>query len=302
MITGAASEEPRHTPRRPEGSPRQPTGGKQSTVARIAAAGDIACQADWQVTDSDCAQHATSQLLLAGDYDAILPLGDLQYEDATLADFEASYDKTWGRLKDISHPVPGNHEYKTDGASGYYDYFGASAGERGKGYYSYDLGRWHLIALNSNCSAVGCEAGSEQERWLREDLARNQRSCVLAYWHHPRFSSGMHGSFAEFEPFWQALFEAGADLVLSGHDHTYERFAPQTPTGEPDAVSGIREFVVGTGGRGFYEFRTTERNSEVRSNDTHGVIELTLHPRSYDWKFVPEQGGSFTDSGSARCH
>jgi hypothetical protein len=272
-------------------------------VAVVAAAGDIACDEDEEATEEECEQGSTAELLDQIRPDAVLPLGDLQYEDAELSDFEASYDKTWGRYKNITRPAPGNHEYKTDGAEGYFDYFGDAAGDRDKGYYSFDLGKWHLIALNSNCEDRGdCEAGSEQERWLRDDLAASKAKCTLAYWHHPRFSSGRHGSYGELGPIWEALHDAGAEIVLSGHDHSYERFAPQTPSAAPDDARGIREFVVGTGGKSFYDFETTLPNSEVQNNDTNGVLKLTLRPQGYDWEFVPEEGASFRDSGSGRCH
>jgi hypothetical protein len=291
--TGGDAKEPPPLSQRPGGS----------RVAVVAAAGDIACDEDDEPTEDECEQGDTANLLERSELSAVLPLGDLQYEDAELSDFEDSWDKTWGRLKDITRPAPGNHEYKTSDAEGYFDYFGDAAGERGKGYYSFDLGRWHLIALNSNCDEIGgCEPGSAQEKWLRDDLAAHKARCTLAYWHHPRFSSGRHGNHGETGPFWEALHDAGADLVLSGHDHSYERFAPQTPGGEPDQARGIREFVVGTGGKSFYEFPTVEPNSEVQNNDTHGILKLTLRPAGYDWQFVPEEGASFSDGGSGRCH
>jgi hypothetical protein len=167
-----------------------------------------------------------------------------------------------------------------------------------KGYYSYNLGTWHIIALNSE---VGYTASSAQVQWLRADLAANQNVCTLAYWHHPRFSSGQHGNIARSQPFWDALYEYGADVVLNGHDHTYERFAPQNPNGQADANRGIREFVVGTGGAGLYPFPTIQPNSQVRNNTTYGVLKLTLHSTSYDWQFVPIAGQTFTDSGSSNC-
>ena len=200
-------------------------------------------------------------------------------------------------------PTPGNHDYTTSTAAAYYSYFGAAAGSSGKGYYSYDVGQWHVVALNSNCSAVGgCNAGSAQETWLRADLAAHPNKCTLAYWHHPRFSSGYHGASTSVQPLWQALYDAGAELVLNGHDHDYERFAPQTPTGQADPARGIREFVVGTGGASERAFSATANNSEARNSSTFGVLQLTLHPSSYEWRFVPVAGQSFTDSGSAPCH
>lgn len=230
-------------------------------------------------------------------------LGDNVYNDGTTAEFANCYDPTWGRFKARTRPAPGNHDYHTPKASGYYTYFGPSAGDPSKGYYSYNLGAWHVIVLNSNCSEVGgCDAGSAQEQWLRADLAANPKTCTLAYWHHPRFSSGRHGSNQTYQPFWQALFDAGVDVVLTGHDHTYERFARQDPTGKADAAKGIRAFVVGTGGAGFYDRVTNEANSEVWSNAAWGVLKLTLSETRYTWEFLPVAGKTFTDSGSEDCH
>jgi hypothetical protein len=232
----------------------------------------------------------------------VLALGDLQYEDGSYRNFVDSYDPAWGRVKPITAPVPGNHEYMTSGAKGYYRYFGARAGDPAKGYYSFDLAGWHLIALNSNCSRVGgCGEGSAQEQWLRADLAASSATCTLAYWHHPRFSSGYHGSNSTYTPFWQALYEADADVVLVGHDHDYERFAPQTALGVLDRARGIREFVVGTGGKGLRAFSGVRANSEARDASSMGVLEVTLGRGSYAWRFRPAVG-SFTDSGSANCH
>ncbi|MEO6326287.1 MAG: metallophosphoesterase [Thermoanaerobaculia bacterium] len=286
--------------------PRLPMGIAGDPV--IAAAGDIACDPSdgnyngGNGTATACAMKATSDTLLAVAPAAVLLLGDNQYEDGTLAKYFASYDPTWGRLKAITRPAPGNHEYNTAGAAGYYSYFGAAAGDPAKGYYSYDLGSWHLIALNSNCAVVPCVAGSAQELWLASDLAAHPGVCTLAYWHHPRFSSGPHGDDSSTAAFWVDLHAAGADVVLDGHDHIYERFAPQTALGTLDAVRGIREFVVGTGGRSQTSVATIRANSEVRNVGAFGVLKLTLHPAGYDWQFVAAAGSAFTDSGSASCH
>jgi acid phosphatase type 7 len=265
----------------------------------IAAAGDIACRPGASVTTTNC-HHAATSDLLAGAM-AILMLGDAQYPDGTLAEFLGSFDPTWGRFKSVMYPSVGNHEYHTPGAAGYFDYFGAAAGPRDKGYYSFDLGAWHLVALNSNCPEIGgCEEGSAQELWLRADLAASSSSCTLAYWHHPLFSSGLHGSNPRMAAIWQTLYDDGVDVVLSGHDHNYQRFAPQTADGVADA-QGPREFVVGTGGRSLYPTGPPIANQEAQGQDTFGVLELTLHPTSYEWQFVPEAGGTFSDSGSANC-
>ncbi|CAN5630048.1 hypothetical protein BH20ACT14_BH20ACT14_01020 [soil metagenome] len=276
---------------------------------KIAAAGDIACDpASGSFNGGlgvglECRQRATSDLLVGAGYEAVLGLGDLQYEDGAFSKFGASYDPSWGRVKAITHPAPGNHEYQTGGAAGYYQYFGAAAGDPTKGYYSFDLGGWHLIALNSNCSSVGgCGAGSPQEQWLRADLAsHSSASCTLAYWHHPRFSSGEHGSDSTYQAFWQALYDANADLVLVGHDHDYERFAPQTPSGALDTVRGIRQFVSGAGGKNVRTFPTVRANSEARDVSSLGILELTLGASGYSWRFRPAVG-SFTDAGTGSCH
>jgi hypothetical protein len=231
-------------------------------------------------------------------------LGDEQYENATLAKFRVSFAPSWGRFQAVSHPAAGNHEYVTRGAAGYFDYFGKAAGRRGKGWYSYDIGEWHVIVLNSNCRYVGgCELGSPQERWLRADLkAHVDQHCTLAYWHHPRFSSGVHGSSTTYRRWWKDLYAANADLVLVGHDHDYERFAPQDPFGARDPARGVREIVVGTGGKHHDPLVHRIANSEAFNDDAYGILDLTLRPSGYAWRFVPEPGRSFTDGGSARCH
>jgi acid phosphatase type 7 len=235
----------------------------------------------------------------------VFAAGDLAYPDGSDDQFAKCYGPTWGRFKDRTRPSPGNHEYHSDGASGYVRYFGAIAGDPKKGYYSYALGSWHIVVLNSECREVGgCGVGSQQEQWLRQDLGTHPTKCALAYWHKPLFSSGAaHGNDPEIKPLWDALYTANVDLVINGHDHDYERFAPQDPSGKPDTDRGIREFVVGTGGKNSHRsFASPKPNSEVRQADTFGVLKLTLHSESYDWEFVPEAGKTFTDSGTGRCH
>jgi hypothetical protein len=275
----------------------------------IAAVGDIACDPNdpryngGDGTPTACRQRATSDLAVRVGYDAVLLLGDNQYVDGTLAKYQSVFAPTWGRLGSLLRPTPGNHEYLTPGAAGYYDYFGPAAGDRSRGYYSYDLDTWHLIALNSNCAAVGgCGPGSPQLQWLAADLTAQPRACTLAYWHHPRFSSGLHNSDVTYDAFWQTLYQAGADLVLVGHDHDYERFASQDPAGRADSRYGIRELVVGTGGAEMRQFTTIRPNSEARNAQDFGVVELRLRADGYDWRFLPVAGGTFTDSGSAACH
>jgi hypothetical protein len=279
-----------------------PAAGPAGSDPVIGAAGDIACAPAGEVTPAGCHQQVTSDLLIDMVPTAVLALGDLQYETGRRSGFEEVYARTWGRLKRITRPVPGNHEYKTAGAKGYFDYFGAAAGDPAKGWYSYDLGAWHLIALNSECDHVGgCGPGSPQERWLRGDLAAHRNACTLAYWHRARFSSGTHGNYEAYDAFWRALYEAGADLVLNAHDHNYERFAPQDPDGRPDPARGIREFVVGTGGKNHYAIKVVKANSEV-IGQPFGVLKLTLRPSGYEWRFLSEAGGGFADAGSGRCH
>jgi hypothetical protein len=265
-------------------------------LATLVGAGDIA----------DCnvpGDNATAELLdkIPG---TVFTTGDNAYEAGSATQYANCYGPTWGRHKARTRPAPGNHDYGTAGAAEYYRYFGAAAGDPAKGYYSYDLagGAWHAVVINSNCSTVSCAAGSAQERWLRADLAASRAPCTVAYWHHPRFSSGTHGSSAALAPIWQALYDHGADLVLAGHDHTYERFAPQRPDGTPEPAFGIRSFVVGTGGRSHYAFRTPLPNSERRDNTSFGVLRFTLRSGGYDWAFVPIAGNQFTDAGSGSCH
>jgi hypothetical protein len=266
-------------------------------VEVLVGAGDIArCQ--------DLAgARATAQLLdnIPG---TVFAAGDLAVSDGSEEQFANCYAPTWGRQKARTRPALGNHEYHTKGAVPYFKYFGAAAGEPGKGYYSYDLGAWHVVVINSNCSEVGgCNAGSPQEQWVREDLAAHPVPCTLAYWHHPLFSSGTsHGNDPEMKPIWQALYDANAELVLNGHEHNYERFAPQDPNGVADPKRGIREFVVGMGGNNHRSIGKPIANSESRNADTFGVLKLTLRPKSYDWQFIPEAGKTFTDSGSGVCH
>jgi Calcineurin-like phosphoesterase/Thrombospondin type 3 repeat len=266
-------------------------------------AGDIASCAS-------SGDEATANLLDGIPAGTVYTLGDNVYESGTTDEFANCYNPSWGRHIARTWPSVGNHEYQTAGASGYYNYFGAAASptEPGcrincKGYYSYDLGAWHIIALNSMCEKVGgCGASSPMVTWLQGDLAANPSSCTLAYWHHPVFSSGSaHGNNPKMIPSWDALYAAGAEVVLSGHDHNYERFAPQTSSGVADPA-GIREFVVGTGGRSLRAEGTIRANSEVRNFDTFGVLKLTLHSSSYEWQFVPEAGKTFSDSGSGSCH
>jgi hypothetical protein len=264
-----------------------------SSVALVGA-GDIASCAS-------SGDEATA-LLLDGIAGTVFTVGDNAYESGTSTEFSDCYGPTWGRQKARTRPAIGNHEYGTPGATGYFGYFGSAAGNPAEGYYAYDIGTWRAYVLNSNCTIVSCAAGSTQEQWLRADLAANPRGCVVAFWHHPRFSSGPHGSDATVQPFWQALYDANADLVVVGHDHDYERFAPQTPTGVLDPARGVVEFVVGTGGRSHYAFATTQPNRLAGNETTWGVLRLDLSAGGYAFSFVHVAGATFTDSGSGTCH
>jgi len=266
-----------------------------TSTAVLVAAGDIA-------SCTSTGDEATAALL-DNIHGTIAALGDNAYDSGTASEFANCYDPTWGRYKGRTKPAPGNHDYLTPGAAAYYSSFGAAAGDPSKGYYSYDLGAWHVIVLNSVCKAVvgDCVREGEEVQWLRADLAAHSKTCTIAYWHHPRFSSGLNGSDIYVDEFWQALYEYHADVVLNGHDHDYERFAPQDPSGHADSARGIREFVVGTGGDSHISFVSPVANSEVRDDQTYGVLKLTLHPASYDWQFIPIAGSTFTDSGSGTC-
>lgn len=271
-------------------------------TVKVVAAGDIVCSPGDRPSARACQQVATAALVESLKPDAVLAVGDLQYSHGTADEFRLAYDKSWGRFKAITYPVPGNHEYYR-GAEGYYAYWGARAGAPGKGYYSFDLGAWHILALNSNCPAVGgCGPDSPETRWIAADLKAHPSQCSLAFFHHPRFSSGPHGNDKAMAPFWTALQAGGVDIVLSGHDHDYERFALQDADGRLDPANGIREFVVGTGGAPQYVVLWRRANSQALSVGTFGVLDLTLRPTSYDWAFVPIPGEAFHDSGSTRCH
>jgi hypothetical protein len=284
-------------------------GGGGSGDPVIAAAGDIACDpttSGFSIngTATKCRMKYTSDLVLAMDPDAVLTLGDHQYENNAFSKYAGSYDPTWGRFKSITHPSVGNHEYLTANAAGHFQYWGAKAGDPAKGYYSFDLGAWHIISLNAECARIsgGCTATGAQGKWLKADLDAHPARCTMAYFHRPLFSSGAHSNDPSSKPLWTILHAEGADVILSGHDHNYERFAPQDENGAADAATGIREFVVGTGGKDLRAMGTRKANSEVLNTSTHGVLKMTLHATSYDFEFVPEAGKTFRDSGSANCH
>jgi hypothetical protein len=263
----------------------------------LVGAGDIA-------SCSSSGDEATANLLdnITG---TVFTLGDNAYSSGSATEYTNCYGPSWGRHRARTRPTPGNHEYNTLNATGYFGYFGSAAGDPAKGYYSYDLGAWHIIVLNSNssCTTISCAAESAQDTWLRADLAAHSNVCTLAYWHHPRFNSGLeHGNNTAVGNFWDALYQYGADVILNGHEHVYERFAPQTPAAVAAPTTGIRQFTVGTGGASHYPFGTIQANSEVRNSTAYGVLKLTLHATSYDWQFVPVAGATFTDSGTGNCH
>jgi len=262
----------------------------------LLAAGDIgSCPSPFDEQTAELITH------LEG---AVATLGDNAYRSGSAADFRQCYAPSWGQFKDRTHPAPGNHDYNAPGASGYFGYFGAAAGDPRKGYYSYDLGAWHLIVLNSNCDDIGgCYAGSPQGQWLSADLAAHPTTCTLAYWHHPLFTSGSkHGPDVDVRPFWEALFRHGVDVVLTGHEHSYERFAPQDPNGAADPKRGIREFVVGTGGAELSGFGQPAANSEVRIPNTYGFLKLQLGDAGYTWNFLEAPSGRSRDQGRGSCH
>jgi acid phosphatase type 7 len=271
--------------------------------ATLLAAGDIArCDG--------IGDEATAALLdtLPG---TVAALGDLVYESGTPEEFTQCYKPSWGRFKSRTRPALGNHDYETAGAAGYFGYFGSAATPLDpkcrtacRGYYSYDLGRWHIVVLNTTCSEVGsCQVGSPQEQWLRRDLEAHPTTCTLAYWHHPRFSFGKFRDAPLLQPLWQALYDHGAEVVLTGHDHNYQRYTPLDASGAPDPERGIREFVVGTGGANFTPLDSPRPpNAEAGNDTTFGILQLNLHPTSYDWTFIPIAGQSYSDSGSGTCH
>ena len=267
----------------------------------IAAVGDIACAPTSAVTSTSCRQLSVSNLIQNDpSIQHFLALGDLQYPNGELANFQSAYEASFGRFKAKTRPAPGNHEYNTTGATGYYTYFGPLAGDPTKGYYSFDVGTtWHVVSLNSNCSFVSCAAGSPQEQWLRADLSASTRACTIAYWHHPRWTSSSRGDNTNTDPLWRAIAGDGTELVLAGHEHVYERFAPVSATGAAD-TNGVRSMVVGTGGNSMGTFGTTHANSVVRLR-AFGVLKLTLSTDAYSWQYVNESG-TVLDSGSGTCH
>ena len=295
-----AQEAPSNQPATPRSSSKA-TKKKSPDTFTLVGAGDI-------VGCSDLSGAEATAKLIDAIPGTVFAGGDLAYQRGTYEEFQKCYGPTWGRFKARTRPTPGNHEYNGAPATGYFRYWDGSAGDPGKGYYSYDLGAWHIVVLNTNCESKelgGCAEGSPEESWLKADLAAHPSVCTLAYGHHALFSSGLfakHAEHPELRAFWQDLYDAHADLVLAGHEHSYERFAPQNPQGNPDPEHGIREIVVGTGGRSHTPLGYAKPNSEIRDDKTYGVLKLTLSPGKYRWEFLPVPGKSFHDSGEGVCH
>ncbi|MEX0631034.1 MAG: metallophosphoesterase [Chloroflexota bacterium] len=295
LVACTASVSPSVSPTPTPSPTPEPTIAREPPPPIVLAAGDIAA------CDST-GDELTAELLdtLEG---LVLTLGDNIYPDGTATEFADCYDPSWGRHLARTYPSAGNHDYQTEAAAAYFAYFGTAAGTPGEAWYSYGVGSWHVVVLNSNCEEVGgCGPDSPQTAWLLADLAAHAESaCTLAYWHHPRWSSGeQHGSDPRTDTLWRTLYAAGADLVLTAHDHLYERFVPMDAEGNT-AGPGMVEFVVGTGGRSLYEFGTALPTSAVRDHSTYGVLKLTLHPDRYDWEFVAASDTGFADAGSAAC-
>lgn len=277
-------------------------GARAAPAATVYAAGDIARCPHPDTRFSGAAETAAvvAAGLAADPGAAVLTLGDHTYPRGRPEEYTACYGPTWGRFRDRTYPAPGNREYATGRGKPYFDYFGQRAG---RGYYSFDLGGWHLVSLDSDLSGAAMAA---QLAWLREDLAAHPARCTLAYWHHPLYSSGGHGNVAVMHDAWNLLYKAGAELVLSGHDHDYERFAPQDADGRLDQARGIRQFVVGTGGAFATPFLWPVANSQFRENNRYGVLRLRLFDGGYEWRFMPVAGtqeqGPEPDHGSGTCH
>lgn len=266
----------------------------------LGAVGDIACQPGARRTPVFCQFWEVGSLMASLNPTVVAPLGDVQYHAGAIEAFATSFDVSWGPLKSRMRPTPGNHEYLVPGAGGYFTYFGSAAAPP-NGYYSYNLGSWHIVVLNSNCTFVACGADSPQLAWLRSDLARNARRCTLAYFHHPRFSSAGRHVLPLLHPMWSDLYNAGVDVVLNGHAHIYERFAPQDTNGNHDPARGIRQFTVGTGGVDRHGFAGIRPNSQIRST-SFGALYMVLRPGRYEWRFVTVPGRNTRDGGLGRCH
>jgi acid phosphatase type 7 len=276
------------------------------TNPQIIVTADIACNEGEKTYE--CQHNNVARLASLLNPDAIIIPGDLQYPSGRYNDFLRYFDASFGKLKNKIYPVPGNHEYMTKNAAGYFDYFNGideisgRAGKRGEGYYSFDLGKWHIVGLNSNCWAVGgCEIGSKQVTWLINDLKNNKNQCIMAFMHHPLVSSGEHGNNPMVHDIWNILYKNNVSIVMSGHDHHYERFKKMNFEGNAD-TRGIRLFIVGTGGKSLYAVKNQLPTSEVVANDDYGVLSVSLGDNTYEWNFIPTNAKGFKDSGKDTCN
>lgn len=304
-LVGRSASDPGGTSRASSTQPA-PGGSSQAIVTSPSSASSVPSDPVFvgagDIADCELDSGAATAALLDTIEGTVFTAGDNVYPDGSAAKFRDCYAPTWGRHLERTRPAPGNHDWETAGLAGYRGYFGAAAGQDAASWYSYELGAWHVIVLDSDCTFVGgCGPDSAQGRWLAVDLKASTAKCTLAVWHHPRFSSGEHGNDATVWPFWDVLYRAGADVVVNGHDHDYERFGPQDPAGREDKARGLREFVVGTGGAVLRPFPTVAAHSEFRLAGSYGVIRFVLHPTSYEWSFIPTSG-DVGDSGSGPCH
>jgi acid phosphatase type 7 len=297
LVTGCTTNAPT-----PEFKPSVERIVSKNVLHTLLIAGDIADCRNKTPAQSNAAKTAAQLEILLRDTPnaSIITLGDHVYENGTALEYSDCYTPTWGRFKEKTFPAPGNHDYHTPLAEGYYDYFGARAGPARRGYYSFDVAGWHVISLNSN---IADDNGAEQIKWLREDLAANKANCTIAYWHHPLFTSSLRGNNSMMKTAWKILHEADADIVLSAHDHHYERFVPQDAEGNANVTRGVREFLVGTGGANLSPVTDPPRqNSEVQITRTFGVMRLDLQEGQYTWEFAPSTASDASDSGTGVCH
>lgn len=277
-----------------------PTAAGAAPPHKIVAVGDIACPPDLPTTATTCRHAQVANRIATLKPQNLWLLGDIQYQFGELENFRASFEPNFGQFRSIWRPAPGNHEYATLGASGYFDFFGAAAGPNRRGYYSFNIGKWHIAALNTNCAKIDCRYQSPQMKWLRADLRRNRTNCMAAFMHHPFKSSSRHGNTRAVGPLFKELRKAGTEFVLAGHDHAYERFAPILETGRASKQRGVASFVVGTGGKSLYAPNRPARHSEFLLSTRYGALEMQLGTRGYSWRFVDETGRSF-DRGRAAC-
>lgn len=277
-----------------------PAAGARDLSKTVVAVGDIACSPGSVVTATKCHQQGVGDLTRRLRPDQLWLAGDIQYSRGERENFDGAFHPAFGDLRGITRPVPGNHEYYTAGAAGYFGYFGRRAGDPRRGYYSFNIGSWHVVALNSNCGQVPCGYRSQQLRWLKRDLRANPNRCVAAIWHHPLYSSGSHGANHSVRPLWRALTGARAEFGVTGHDHHFEAFLPQDANGVVRPRTGLVEYVVGTGGKSLYPVSTPGANREALVQNSFGVLALELRPRGWSWRFVNEAGSTLA-AGRRGC-